>query len=385
MASKSIVKSIFWIMLLVVMYSLIGFPLICLLLALIVGKRKPPENYFPRVSVIVAAYNEEHIISKKIDNLLSQEFPQENLEIIVVSDASTDRTEEIVQSYASQGVVLLPLNERTGVSEAFHRGVQMSTGDILMFTDATGMFSHDALAKMMRWFADPKVGCVCGRDAYDREENTSIGKGWSLYIHYENLLRRLEGNLFSPIVVTGSIHAIRRHLHRRVPSQYTNDLVTPLSILKEGYAVRFEPEALIADKPEAQLKQDMKARVRVAARGAETVWYMREMCNPIRHPVVAFQLFSRKIVRWLTGLFACVLFCSNWHLRCEGPFYRLFFWGQVVFYIGAAAEFFIQKAGRKTVFYVPFYIFTIHLCALLGMWEFLNGRDYSVWEPSRSE
>ncbi len=383
MGKRSMAGTVFWVSLAMILYSIIGFPLLCFLLAIFFKKRNIPEDYYPNVSVIVAAYNEEHIIAKKIENLLGQDYPLEKLEIIVVSDASTDGTNGLVKQYEEKGVKLLALQERTGVSEAFHHGVMASSGDILMFTDATGMFSRNSLKKLMRWFRDPKVGGVCGRDSYKNEANSSTGKGWSLYIDYENWLRNLEGRLFSPIVVTGSIHAIRRPFHRRVPSQYTNDLVTPLTVLKEGYEVRFEPEAVITDKPESQAKRDMKQRVRVAARGAATLWYMREMLNPMRHPVVSFQLVSRKVFRWFVGFFGVLLFIANWRLRRTGRVYRWFFRGQAAFYGAVFTECLMQRSGRKTLLYIPFYVFTIHLCALIGFWEFFRGHDFSTWEPAR--
>src|SRR5499426_3932604 len=221
-----------------------GYPALMLALSFVFRRPVRSADITPSVSVIIAAYNEERDIAAKLKNTLALDYPRDRMEIIVASDCSTDRTDEIVRSFSPQGVFLYRQPERFGKTVAQNRAVEISSGEILVFSDATTMYEPDAIRKIVRDFADPEVGCVAGQLIYADASSSAVGKGCRSYWGYEKFLRRCESDVGTLVGVSGCLYAVRRTCHTRLANDMIDDFVIATEIHLQGLRTVYEPEAI---------------------------------------------------------------------------------------------------------------------------------------------
>src|ERR1700675_173514 len=236
----ALTKICFWLSVLMIIYPSIVYPALVYLVAFIRPRHLKRHSWLPSVTVLIPAYNEAQNIAATVQNKLKQDYPRDRLEIIVISDGSTDGTDDIVHEFSSQNVRLMRREQREGKAAGLNEGVRYSNGEILVFSDANSLFAPDAIRRMMENFADPEIGYVTGNLTYKIRAEGISGNGCSAYMKYENALRTLETRAGSIIGVNGGVDAIRRELYRDVPRQLITDFVLPLHVISTKHRVVYD-------------------------------------------------------------------------------------------------------------------------------------------------
>jgi cellulose synthase/poly-beta-1,6-N-acetylglucosamine synthase-like glycosyltransferase len=258
-----------------------------------------PEEW-PLVSVSLPAYNEEAVIGDTLENLLSLDYPDDRLQIVVVSDASTDRTDEIVRSYGDRGVELVRLDERAGKTAAENAAVPRLRGDIVINTDASTRIAPGSLKPMVRTFQDPSVGVASGRDRSVGPGDADPLEGEARYVGYEMAVRDLETRLGTLVGASGCFYAARRDLHKElVPEELSRDFIAALHAREEEYRTVSVPDAVALVPRATSLAAEYRRKLRTMARGLDSLWFMREMLDPFRYGRFAWMLASHKLARWM--------------------------------------------------------------------------------------
>src|SRR5262249_6474987 len=266
-----------------------GYPALMFVISLMFKRPVRRDDITPRVSVIIAAYNEERDIAAKLKNTLALDYPRDRMEIIVASDCSTDRTDEIVRSFSAQGVILYRQPERFGKTVAQNGAVEIASGEILVFSDATTMYEPDAIRKIVRDFADPEVGCVAGQLIYVDASSSAVGKGCRSYWGYEKFLKRCESEVGSLVGVSGCMYAVRRTSHARLANDMIDDFVIATEIHLQDLRTVYDPEAIALEDTNHRAKDEFRMRVRVIKQTMSALGRYREALNPFRHKMFAFQ------------------------------------------------------------------------------------------------
>ncbi len=373
---------LFWLFVFLVASTYLFYPLVLWLLT--VGKTTPlyavPETW-PSVSLIITAYNEAAVIKEKIENSLQLDYPQDKLEIIVISDCSDDGTDEIIQDYITHGVRFFRQPERSGKTLAQNAATAQATGEILVFSDANSMYITDAISTLVQPFADTSIGCICGELHYANPDQGGAGKGEGFYWRYEQFLKRRESLRRSLVGANGSIYALRRSLFEPLAADIISDFIMPIRVYCKGHAVIYVPEALATEHSAGSYNDEFRRRTRIIARSLNGLRQQLSALNPFIHGLFAFQLFSHKVLRWLVPFFMFGAFITNSFLLIH-PLYLLIFILQSIFYLLAAlGNLFPRALGRFGLFYVPAYFCAINFGALLGWWRFMRGSRFAVWQP----
>ncbi len=283
-------------------YAYALYPALLRLLAL--GRRAPAvpgdPAVWPFISVTVPAYNEERAIRATIENLLACDYPAEQREILVVSDASTDATDAIVGEYAARGVSLLRLPQRGGKTAAENAAGAAVRADIVINTDASVRVKHDSLKPLVRMFGDPTVGVASGRDVSVGDIAVEGNAGESGYVGYEMGLRALETRVGSIIGASGCFYAFRRSVYdTRFPDALSRDFASVLIAREQGFRSVSVDAAVCFVPRTVSLEAEFRRKIRTMARGLATLWYKRALLNPFRYGAFAFMLASHKLARWL--------------------------------------------------------------------------------------
>lgn len=374
---------VFWASCAAVVFAYAGYSLSILLIAALVRRPHRREEILPPITVLITAYNEERNIGTKLEQTLALDYPSGRLEIIVASDGSTDRTDEIVRSFAGRGVRLVRVDGRAGKTEAQNRAVREARGDIIVFSDATTRYERDALRMLVRNFADPEVGAVSGRYEYSNPTGASIGVGSIIFWKYENLIKTLQSRIGTITGCCGCIYSVRRDLYQPLPADIISDLCEPLKVLEHGYRIVFEPRAVAYEETTEEASEEFNMRVRVAVRGMRGMLFMRKLFNPFRYGFVSYQLWGHKVMRWLVPVFMVLAFLSNLMLLGE-PFYNVAFVLQLGLYgLAALAALFAPFNVRLLPLSLPLYFVTVNWAALVAMGRVLRGYKAVTWETVR--
>lgn len=373
----------FWLAVGLITFTYVGYSLVILVLSRFVHnsvKRSPLE---PRVTYLITAYNEEKNIAAKLEQVMTLDYPRNKLEIIVASDGSTDRTDEIVKGFADRGVKLVRVEGRVGKTETQNRAVRQASGDIVIFSDATTHYERSAIRNLVRNYADPSVGAVSGRYEYCNPTGAAIGLGSILFWKYENTIKTMQTNIKTITGCCGCIYSVRREAYTPLPADIISDLVEPLKVLEKGYRVVFEPEAIAYEETTEKSKEEFRMRVRVITRGMRGLLYMKKLFNPLRYGFVAFQLFSHKVMRWFVPVFLAVALVSNLFLAGDW-FYNTTLALQVAFYALALIGFVAEKRNiLAKPLTIPLYFVTVNLAAVIAMYRIWKGHKAVTWETVR--
>jgi cellulose synthase/poly-beta-1,6-N-acetylglucosamine synthase-like glycosyltransferase len=364
------VHSFFAISLGTILYAWLAYPLLVFVLASVFPRKHIDRrrSNSPVVSVIVPVHNEEQSISRKLEDCLDLLYPRERLEIIVASDRSTDRTEEIVRRFISRDsrIQWLESNSRVGKSGVQNLAAQHARGNLLFFTDANTDLSPCALRTMVDRLSDPAVGLVTATVLFGNPED-AVEKGQGAYWRYELFLRSAESNL--GILATGSGQALllRRELFRPLPPCYGDDCIMPLDVRLQGYRVIQDREATVFDAMPHSIEGELRARIRMTARNWTGTLSRVALLNPLRFPLTAVGLVSHKLMRWLTPFFLAVILLCNTMLALEGHFVALWCL-QVAFYLSAFIGWVLTRKQRPAwLFGYAFSFCLANLGFLLGM------------------
>ena len=379
---------LFWCSLGLILYTLLGYPFFLFFITKLIRESK--ENLdsikidYPKVSLIVAAYNEETFIGDKIENTLQLDYPHDNLEMIVVSDGSTDRTDEIVKRYEKYGVRLHRIPKREG-KVAGHRSVlKVAKGEIIVFSDATTMYERSAIKDLTKHFAEADIGCVGGALKYKKPTQSIHSVNEQPYWSYETFIRKLESQADSIPAVSGAIYALRRELYAGFPKYLADDLINPLHVRRLGYHTIFEPKAVCWDTSSKNLREEFRKRRRIAAQNVGGLIYMRSLLNPLRYPKFSWILFSHKVLRLVLPFFLVILLFSG--LGAFG--HRLAPMGIsiiMLFLLGICfTGWFLELIGKASrVFSLPLYFVVSNFGVIAGLIEALIGKQYATWQSER--
>ena len=377
---------LFWLLCATLVYVYGGFSLLVVIVAQFRKRLVRQQDITPRATLIIPAWNEEKTIAARLDNALALDYPEEALEILVPSDGSTDRTEEIVQRYADRGVRLLAFPRR-GKIYGLKDAVQAATGEILVFSDANSMYERDALRKLARNFADPEVGGVCGNQIYlkNKKADTS-SQGENLYWSFDKWLKQKESLTGSIVSAHGAIYAIRRALYRPPASAaVTDDFAISTAVIEQGYRLVFESEAIAYEEPMPAAEREFSRKVRLMNRGLRSVLLRRRLLNPWRYGFYAIILFSHKVLRRLVPVFLLLLLATSWWLHARSSFFLFAALAQTWFYLMAGLGYLLRRhrLGRLKFFYIPFFYCLANAAAFVAVVRLLAGQRVELWQPQR--
>ncbi len=368
---------ILWLSAVCIIYTYFLYPLALSLLSILIKKPFKKDNIEPNVSMIIAAYNEEKSVKAKIEESLSLDYPKDKLEIIVASDCSSDDTDKIVTSFKDRGVILVRQERRMGKTSAQNKAATVAKGEILLFSDATTNFRQDVIRKIVRNFADDKVGCVGAELEYVNRNTSEIGLSRGIYWRYEKLLRNLESSLNSLLGVSGCCYAVRKKIYKKLANFLISDFVITWIAYEQGYSSVFEPEAIVYEDVIESRQSEIKMRIRVSSRSLVALRVMRRFLNPFRFGFFSFQLISHKLLRYLVPIFMIACFVSNIFLL-EYTFYRVTLILQLIFYMMGL---FTWK--HKAIFSPIRYFLILNYSALLGIFKSFDADASEVWQPIR--
>lgn len=376
---------LFWSSVLALFYTYAGYPLLVLSVSLLRSRRVARAANEPNVSVIITAYNEERDLRAKLENTLALDYPSDKLEVIVASDCSTDRTDQIVLEFASRGVRLHRQTERLGKTAAQNAAVELVVGEVILFSDATTLYQSDILRVMMPDFADPSVGCVAGRLVYLDPANSAVGQGARSYWSYETFLKKHESRAGSLIGASGCLYAVRRDAYVPMYHEACSDFLIATKMVEQGLRTVFEPGAVCTEETNRRAGKEMRMRVRVITQTFTDLWRHRAMMNPWRSGFYAVQLFSHKVLRYFVPLLLIAMFCSSAILAQQSRFYAVTLAAQLLFYVLAVGGWILERAGarRMRLLALPQYFVLANVASVIACFKFLSGERYARWEPNR--
>jgi cellulose synthase/poly-beta-1,6-N-acetylglucosamine synthase-like glycosyltransferase len=379
------IEPLFWACVALVAYVYAGYPLLLALGHRLRSPRSIPDaGGTPKVTLIVSAFNEADCIAAKLDNTLGLDYPREQLEIIVVSDASEDGTDEIVETYANRGVSLVRMSQRGGKTLGLNAGVAASNGDVIVFSDANALYRADAIRRLVAPFAASDVGAVIGESTYN-EANTESGRSESLYWRYETWIKALESWRGSVVGGDGAIYSVRRALYKPMGARALSDFVNPLQVVMAGYRCIYEPRALSYEEAASDFGREYRRKVRIVNRAWRAMWSMRAMLNPFAYGAFAFKLWSHKVLRWCVPAFLVAILVLNALLLGARPIYWLALVTQLAFYGLALAGFLLRNRDKQpSLLRVPFYFCVVNFAAGVALLEALGGKSYTTWTTSRA-
>lgn len=382
----------FWLALSIVGYVYAGYPIL-LMVADRSGRRFGPkrdaqvdaDTVLPSVSVLVAAYNEEAVIAAKVANLLTAGYPA-LIEVIVASDGSSDRTNEIVEAITDRRVSLLDL-PRGGKTRALNAAAEAATGDVFVMTDATTHLAAGTLEALVAPFADPKVGCVGAELEYVSEDGSAIGEGTSAYWRYEKKLKSLESRVCSLIGCSGALYAARASAHRPIHEELDDDFTMSWQVYEQGYFTAYARGAVSSEATNEDEAADFRMRVRVVIRAVNALWKNRKFWNPFRYGWFAMQLVSHKVLRYAVPWFLLAALVLHAAILAEGScriFYSLLAVGHIGVYLCAIlGKYSISKGWKIPLLHIPFYFMHVNAAALVGSAKFILGDRAVTWDTAR--
>ena len=380
-------KTIFWTSFLILFYSYGGYLLFSMIFIMF-KKHKPksifkqnPEN-LPSVSLIIAAYNEESTIQEKIDNCFNLIYPKKLLEIIFITDGSTDSTPEKIKRYSE--LRLLHQIQRSGKPAAINRAVPFAKHEILVFCDANTFLNPESILFMVNHYEDPKVGGVSGEKKIRLTEGSVASGGEGIYWKYESLLKKMDSKLYSVIGAAGELFSVRRALFEFInPNTIIDDFVISLKINLKGYRIIYEPKAFAEEYASSSISEERKRKYRISAGAFQAMGLLPQLWNFTKYPLLTFLYFSHRVLRWTLCPIAlfCLLFCN--FFIWNSSFYGTTLIVQIIFYLLALVGFLSsnQKNIHK-IFYVPFYFLFMNYAVIKGFILFLTGQQSSIWEKS---
>lgn len=372
----------FWLSSLLVIYIYIGYPVLLKFLPKI---PKSPENtdaYSPNVTVLIPAFNEEKHIEDTIKNKLDSSYPQDKLQIIVISDESEDGTDELVKAYSAKDprVTLIRQSPRQGKTAGLNLAMPLATGDIIVFSDANSHYHPDAIQHLVNTFQDSNIGYVTGKMVYVNEDGNLIGDGCSAYMKYENHMRELETQTGSVVGVDGGIDAIRKELYQPMNADQLPDFVLPLKVVTQGKRVAYCEKALLNEESLSSAQSEFRMRVRVSLRAYWAMWDMKHLFNPFKYQWFSLQITSHKLLRYLAFIPLFIAFVSNGLITGEGVFYKASFIVQIAFY-SMAAFVALNDGSKNKLFGLAHYFCLINIASAMAFIKFLKREKIVLWKP----
>ena len=389
-------KIIFWILLFIIVYTYVGYGILLYFIIKIrrvfkIGKKTNPNpDYEPEVTLFIAAYNEKDFVDAKMKNTLELDYPKEKLNIIWVTDGSDDGTPDLVRKYPNATVH--HLDARNGKIGAMNRGMAFVKTPIVIFSDANTGLGKESIRRIVNLFATPKVGCVSGeKRIINKETDVASGAGEGLYWKYESTLKKWDAELYSVVGAAGELFAIRTELYRHVEHDtLLDDFIISLRVAQDGYTIQYDPDAYAIETASANVKEELKRKIRISAGGIQAIVRLRSLLNIFKYGTLSFQYISHRVLRWtLTPLCLLILIPLLFVLAYdEGLFsfglYSIIFWLQLLFYVAALTGWFLEnRETRIKILFVPYYFFIMNLSVVLGFFRYMKKSQSVNWERAK--
>ena len=387
------IKIIFWISVFIVIYSYVLYGL--LIWALIIcrnfffrkQKKVFNEDFLPPVSLVVATYNEELIIRKKLLNTLELDYPKANLEIYFVTDGSTDDTNNILKSYPDINVLFRP--ERKGKVAAINHAMEYVNTPFVIFCDANTFLNEACIKEIVKHYKYESTGAVAGEKKVidSSEKNNAAGSGEGIYWKYESLLKKLDANFYTVVGAAGELFSMRTHLYEPVDTNILlDDFMISMNICKKGYRVMYEPAAFAMEAPSISIKEEQKRKIRISAGGFQSMYLLKDLLNIFKYGKLSFQYISHRVLRWaVCPILLPVIFILNLvvcFFSYDKVFYFLFI-AQSLFYLTAFTGWlFAQKNIKLKIFYVPYYFLFMNVALYAGFFKFMNNKQSVLWDKA---
>jgi len=386
----------FWILLFIVFYAYIGYGILLYFLIkikrLLRGKTQETDEsvYEPDVTLFIAAYNERDYVAAKVKNSLELDYPHEKLHMVWVTDGSDDGTPDLLKQY--EGIDVYHLPERNGKIGAMNRGMKLVKTPIVVFCDANTMLGKESVKRIVHLFKDPKVGCVSGeKRIFSKDKDSAAGAGEGLYWKYESTLKKWDAELYSVVGAAGELFAIRTELYQEVERDtLLDDFIISLRVAQKGYTIQYDPEAYAIEWASANVKEELKRKVRISAGGIQSVIRLRSLLNFFRYGTLSFQYISHRVLRWtLAPLSLLLMLIAGIILALqEGIFrfglYSIVFWLQVAFYLAALLGWYLEnRSVRIKLLFVPYYFFIMNLSVFLGFKRYIKRTQSVNWERAK--
>jgi len=374
---------LFWTCVVLMAYVYLGYPLLIHLWGRLRPKESVKSNIHPRVSILVVAHNEGHRLARRLENLLSLDYPVDRLDVLVGSDGSSDGTGALARGFRHPRLRILTFDLRRGKAAVLNDLVEAATGEILVMADARQRFATDAIAKLVRPFADPSVGAVSGELILTRNaKGTAVGDGVGLYWRYEKLIRSGESAVDSTVGATGAIYAIRKDLFEPLPEDtILDDVQIPLRVVSRGRRVVFEPRARAYDRAAASAREEFQRKVRTLAGNFQLLNRERWLLCPWRNRLW-LQTLSHKGLRLAGPFLMAGAFASNLALL-HAPLYMAAMLAQVLFYLAALEGFLLRDARRRIrAFMIPYTVCLLNGATAVALFRFLTRHQGAIWEAA---
>ncbi len=389
------IEIIFWVLLFIVFYAYVGYGILLFFLIKfkrIFSKKKQTttDDYEPEVTLFIAAYNEKDFVDAKVKNSRELDYPAEKLHQVWVTDGSNDGTPDLLKTYTEVEVHHSP--ERNGKIGAMNRGMKLVKSPIVVFCDANTMLGTESIRRIVNLFGNPKVGCVSGeKRIYGKEKDAAAGAGEGLYWKYESTLKKWDAELYSVVGAAGELFAIRTELFQEVEKDtLLDDFIISLRVAQKGYTIQYDPEAYAIETASANVKEELKRKVRISAGGIQSVVRLSSLLNIFKYGTLSFQYISHRVLRWtLAPLSLLVMIPAGLALAInEGlfllGFYSILFWLQILFYASAMLGWYLENKSIKVkILFVPYYFFIMNLSVFLGFKRYIKGSQSVNWERAK--
>ena len=388
-------KVIFWICLANVVYTYVGYGVLLYMLLcvkrLLCKPQKEPvlpnDNQLPDVTLMICAYNEEDIIGEKMENIRQIDYPADRFCIMWVTDGSNDRSNELLKEYPEVTLVYSP--ERRGKAAAMQHGLRENKAEYVVFTDANTMLNTNAIREIIRQFMKPNVSCVSGEKRVIARVNGQVAaEGEGLYWKYESTLKRWDSELYSAMGAAGELFAVRMSHYRPAPSNaLLDDFMMSMLIVRDGHRIAYTSEAYAMEYGSADMHEESKRKRRIAAGGLQSIWWLRSLMNPFKHPMVSFLFVSHRVLRWSITPFALVaLIPLNIALALmnAGTVYTVISILQALFYAATLTGWLQARTGHKSkLFYIPYYFMFMNVNVFRGINYLSTHHQSGAWEKAK--
>lgn len=369
-----------------ILYVYLVYPILIILLSIVIRNKVSKSDAKPSVALMIAAYNEEANIVEKIKNSLSLDYPEDKLKIYVVSDASSDNTDNLVRSFDNERVSLIRIEGRVGKTEARNQAIDLVNQEIIVFSDATTVYEKNALKELVKNFHDPNIGMVTGQLRYVIPKKSSMGLGQKIFWTYESRIKKAQTSIGTLTGSLGCMTAFRRTLYTKLPANIIEDFTGPLLVIKKGYRVVYEERAICYEEATTKSTQEFNMRVRVIRGGMTGLLYAKSILNPIRFPIASFQLISHKVLRWFVPVFAILAYLTNaiCFIERSDLIVLIFFSLQNLFYFLVLLATFLEKINMNIRgINIIQYLFTVNLASLKAIYLTCTKNLEATWETRR--
>jgi biofilm PGA synthesis N-glycosyltransferase PgaC len=382
----------FWTAIIVIVYTFVGYGFVLFVFVRI--KRLFTRPYLfrsdvelPTISILIAAYNEEALIEHKIENTLTLDYPKEKLQIIIVTDGSTDQTAVKVSRFLD--VHHLHTYERAGKMAAIKRAMPFVKGEVILFTDANTFLNKAAAKELVKHYQNDKVGAVAGEKRIHVDKTadaSSAGEGF--YWKYESLLKRWDYELYSNVGAAGELFSIRTKLYEAVESDtIIDDHMIAMRIAEKGFIIGYEPGSYAMENASENTKEELKRKVRIAAGGIQSILRLKRAANPFYYPLLTFQYISHRVLRWtITPFLLILVFVLNLIIvfKYNDSLYYVLLGGQLMFYLLSIAGYYFESRNvRVKALFVPFYFCMMNYAVIAGIVRYFRNNQSAAWEKSR--